>query len=49
MDSISQDYLDNNAFNPSDDVIGRCAVFHDLSDFAQVYSDAWQEVKWYTP
>lgn len=49
MDLISQDYLDNNAFNPSDDVIERCTVFHDLGDFTQVYSDAWQEVKWYNP
>jgi|AGTN01.2.fsa_nt_gi Spermidine/putrescine-binding periplasmic protein len=49
MELIGEDYLSNNAFNPSDDVIGRCTVFHDLGDFTQVYSDAWQEVKWYTP
>ncbi len=49
MDMISEDYLSNNAFNPTDDVINRCTVFHDLGDFTQVYSDAWQEVKWYNP
>lgn len=49
MELIDPEYLDNNAFNPGDDVIDRCTVFHDLGDFTQVYSDAWQEVKWYNP
>jgi spermidine/putrescine transport system substrate-binding protein len=49
MELIDPEYLANNAFNPSDDVISRCTVFHDLGDFTQVYSDAWQEVKWYNP
>ena len=46
---IDEEYLSNNAFNPVDDVIDRCTVFLDLGDFTQVYSDAWQEVKWYNP
>jgi spermidine/putrescine-binding protein len=46
---VDQEYLDNNAFNPADDVIDRCEVFGDLGDFTQVYSDAWQEVKLYNP
>jgi spermidine/putrescine-binding protein len=49
LDLISEEYLDNNAFNPSSDVIGRCEVFLDLGDFTQAYSDAWQKVKLYTP
>lgn len=49
MNLIDEEYLNNNAFNPGDDVINRCTVFHDLGDFTQVYSDAWQEVKWYNP
>ncbi len=46
MELIGEEYLSNNAFNPGDDVINRCTVFHDLGDFTQVYSDAWQDVKW---
>ena len=49
LDLIDEEYLNNNAFNPRDDVINRCEVFLDLGDFTQVYSDAWQEVKRYTP
>lgn len=49
MELIDEEYLANNAFNPGNDVIERCTVFHDLGDFTKVYSDAWQEVKWYTP
>jgi spermidine/putrescine transport system substrate-binding protein len=49
MEQIASEYLDNNAFNPTGDVIARCEVFLDLGDFTQVYSDAWQDVKWYTP
>jgi len=46
---IDPEYLDNNAFNPANDVIARCEFFGDLGDFTQVYSDAWQEVKLYNP
>ena len=49
LEQISEEYLSNNAFNPDDAVIDRCEVFLDLGDFTQVYSDAWQEVKWYNP
>ncbi len=49
LKQIDEAYIGNNAFNPGDDVIERCTVFHDLGDFTQVYSDAWQEVKWYNP
>ena len=46
---IDPEYLSNNAFNPADDVTDRCVVFHDLGDFTNVYSEAWQEVKLYKP
>ena len=49
MEMIDQSFLDNNAFNPSDNVVERCTVFHDLGDFESKYAEAWQEVKWYTP
>lgn len=49
LEMIDPSYLDNNAFNPSDDVVNRCTVYHDLGDFEAKYAEAWQEVKWYTP
>ncbi len=32
-------------YNPSDDVLARCTVFHDLGEFVTVYNDAWNAVK----
>jgi spermidine/putrescine transport system substrate-binding protein len=49
MEMVDQSFLDNNAFNPADDVVERCTVYHDLGDFETKYAEAWQEVKWYTP
>ena len=49
LELIDETYLTNNAFNPASDVVSRCIVFHDLGDFTEVYSDAWQQVKLFKP
>ncbi len=49
LEMVDQWYKDNNAYNPADDVVKRCTVYHDLGDFESKYAEAWQEVKWYTP
>ena len=46
---VDQWYVDNNAYNPAEDVVKRCTVYHDLGDFESKYAEAWQAVKWYTP
>lgn len=49
LEMVDQWYIDNNAYNPADDVVERCTVYHDLGEFETKYAEAWQEVKWYTP
>ncbi len=49
LKNIDEWYVNNNAFNPADDVVKRCTVYHDLGEFESKYAEAWQEVKWYTP
>ena len=49
LEMVDQWYKDNNAYNPAEDVVKRCTVYHDLGDFESKYAEAWQEVKWYTP
>ncbi len=49
LEMVDQWYKDNNAYNPADDVVKRCTVYHDLGDFESKYAEAWQEVKWYKP
>lgn len=42
---MGSDYIDDPTYNPSQDVLDRCTVFHDLGDFIGVFSDAWTRVK----
>jgi spermidine/putrescine transport system substrate-binding protein len=49
LEMIDSAFIDNNAFNPAEDVVKRCTVYHDLGDFESKYAEAWQAVKWYTP
>lgn len=45
MDRLSEDYTENETYNPSEETIGRCRVFHDLGDFVDVFNTAWSEYK----
>ncbi len=38
-------FTENATYNPPQEVLDRCAVFHDLGDFIGVYTDAWTRVK----
>ena len=43
LDLMDEDFVNNEIFNPSDEILGRCHVFHDLGEFVQIFNDAWAE------
>ncbi len=43
LDILGEDFTDNEIFNPSDEVLARCNVFHDLGEFVSVFNNAWSE------
>lgn len=42
---MGPDYIDDPTYNPPQDVLDRCQIYHDLGDFVTVFSDAWTKVK----
>ncbi|MBR3486639.1 MAG: spermidine/putrescine ABC transporter substrate-binding protein [Clostridia bacterium] len=43
LDLLDEDFTSNEIFNPTDETLARCAVFHDLGDFVEVFNRAWDE------
>ena len=43
LDILGEDFTGNDIFNPTDEELARCSVFHDLGDFVEVFNDAWSE------
>lgn len=42
---LDSSYIDNPTYNPPQEVLDRCALFHDLGDFVSAYEEAWNNVK----
>ena len=42
---LGEDYIDDETYNPPQDVLDRCEVFHDLGDFVEVFNAAWSKIK----
>ena len=42
---MGSDYIDDPTYNPPQDVLDRCQIYHDLGDFVKVFSDAWTKIK----
>ncbi len=42
---MGPEYTEDETYNPPQDVLDRCTVFHDLGDFITVFTDAWTKVK----
>ncbi len=42
---MGSDYIDDPTFNPPQEVLDLCQIYHDLGDFIAVFSDAWTKVK----
>ena len=45
LEIMGPDYIDDPTYNPPQDVLDRCQIYHDLGDFVSVFSDAWTKVK----
>lgn len=45
MDRLDASYIEDETYNPSDETLKRCSVFHDLGDFVDVFNAAWSEYK----
>lgn len=42
---MGSEYIDDPTYNPAQEVLDRCTIFHDLGDFIKVFSDAWTKIK----
>lgn len=38
-------YTDDPVYNPPQEILDNCEIFHDLGDFITVYNDAWNNIK----
>ena len=45
MDRLDTYFTENETYNPPQDVLDRCEVFHDLGDFTEVYSKVFNKIK----
>ncbi len=45
MDRLGPDYTEDETYNPPQDVLDRCEVFHDLGEFVEVFNAAWDKIK----
>lgn len=44
MELMGEDYVNNETYNPSQEILDKCEIFHDLGDFITVYNDSWMRV-----
>ena len=45
MNLLDEYFTENEVFNPSDETLARCSVYHDLGSFIETYNAAWSEFK----
>ncbi len=45
MDRLSADFIEDETYNPPQEVLDRCEVFHNLGDFNKVFSNAFSRIK----
>ena len=42
---MDDEYVLDETYNPPQEVLDRCTIFHDLGDFVNIYNDAWIYIK----
>lgn len=42
---LDAEWLEDETYNPPQEVLDRCEIFKDLGDFIEVFNDAWSKVK----
>ncbi len=45
LDRMDQELAENECFNPTDETLARCNVYHDLGAAIELYNSAWEEFK----
>ena len=45
LEILGEDYINNPTYNPPQELLDKCEIFHDLGDFITVYNDAWNRIK----
>ena len=45
MDRLGTDFTEDETYNPPQEVLDRCEIFHDLGEFTEVFSKAWSKIK----
>ena len=45
MERIDEELVSNETFNPTDETLSRCNVYHDLGTAIELYNSAWEEFK----
>lgn len=45
LELLDAELLENETYNPPQDVLDRCEQFHDLGEFTEVYNNAWLRLK----
>lgn len=45
LDLLSEDYTEDETFNPPQEVLDRCSIYRDLGVFVDFYNAAWKEFK----
>jgi len=44
LEIMGADYIENETYNPPQELLDKCEIFHDLGDFINVYNDSWMRV-----
>ena len=45
MALLDPEYTEDEIYNPPQEVLDRCEIFHDLGDFTDVFTKAWSKIK----
>lgn len=45
LEILGEEYINDRTYNPPQELLDKCEIFHDLGDFITVYNDAWNRIK----
>jgi spermidine/putrescine-binding protein len=45
LERLDESFTEDETYNPPQEVLDRCEVFHDLGDFVEVFNAAWSKIK----
>ena len=45
LEILGEEYINDPTYNPPQELLDKCEIFHDLGHFITVYNDAWNRIK----